>query len=738
MTQEEIINSYKQICRLIDNRQIKETLEKTEGLVYALLVWQLVEKAKELNETYHWMLNYAVEGIEDPEQTKVYNNLISNCYKLIEEAKEELLFINSHNYVYSQKRFFPHTKKIYTHGLALELENAQANAILPNVLAESFNAHGKKVEYARQHEELSSQLFKQCWLSSKYADEDFDLFKSLMENQNIAENDKCLAISALTLSLLRYFDEERIILLIEQCSNPIEAVAQRALVGLLPILAKYDTRLNYFPHIKNRFVLLVDNPKTAENIKRIILQLARTNETEKITKKLKEEILPEMMKVAPKIREKIDLDNLGKNDDPDERNPEWQEILESSGVADKLKEFSELQMEGSDVYMSTFAMLKNFSFFHEIANWFRPFDAGHSDICELFDEEENAFLTAMMSNSYMCNSDRYSFCLSLMQMPAQQRGIMSKAFTAEAEQMREMQKEDNILLKSKQAEMISNAYIQDLYRFYKLFSYKEDFENPFTFSLKMHQCWFFNLIDYNNEDLQQIAEYYFAKNFFHQALELFRRLEKNIKTSEIYQKIGYCYQQTAEYELALQNYLQAEIIQSGNKWTIRKIAYCYRMQKNTSKALEYYLKVEEFSPENQNILIQIGNCYLSSKQYDKALAYYFKIEFSSQDNIKIWRAIAWTSFLSNKLEQAEKYYEKVIALQAQWIDYLNLGHVYWTQKNRKKAVEFYKLTLQYNGKDMEAFTKSYTDDSQYLVEKGIDKTDIAIVLDYMRYYIQNN
>lgn len=739
MTQEEILNNYNQICRLIENRQIKDTLDKIESLVYSLLVWQLVDRAKELNDTYQWMLNYSVEGVNDPEQSKIYNSLIANCYKLIEDVKEELLSINSHNYVYSQKRFFQHTRKTYPHGLAFELESAEANAQLPEIIEKNLNAQGKKVEYAKQHEELTAQLFKQCWLGSQYSVEEFDLFKSTLENENISVSDKCLAISALNISLLRYFDEERCILLLDQCMHPNEDIAQRALVGLLPILAKYDARLSLFPHIRNRFVLLADNSRIKEHLKVIILQFARTNETEKITKKLKEEILPEMMKVAPKIREKIDMDKLTNNEEEhDDRNPEWQEILENSGVADKLKEFSDLQMEGSDVYMSTFAMLKNFSFFHEISNWFRPFKANQSDICELFEEDNNTFLSAMMGNSYMCNSDRYSFCLSLMQMPAQQRSMMSKAFTSEAEQIHEMQKEDNILLKGKQAEFISNAYIQDLYRFYKLFSYKDDFENPFAYSLKLHHTWFFKLIDFNKEELRQIAEYYFSKNFFNQALELFRKLEADLKTADIYQKIGYCYQQKSEYQLALQNYLQAEIIQPNNKWSIRKIAYCYRMLNDCTKALEYYHKAEDASPNNTNILVQIANCYLNLKEYDKALAYYFKIEYSSVDNIKMWRAIAWTSFLCNKLEQAIKFYEKIIGAEAQWVDYLNMAHVHWAQNDRKQAVNLYKQALQKNGKDLDSFIKSFSEDKHFLIQKGIDITEIAIVLDYIRYYAKNN
>jgi len=68
------------------------------------------------------------------------------------------------------------------------------------------------------------------------------------------------------------------------------------------------------------------------------------------------------MKISPLIKDKMDAENLLKSDEWEEENPEWQEILDKSGISDKLQELSELQLEGADVYMSTFSMLKNFPF----------------------------------------------------------------------------------------------------------------------------------------------------------------------------------------------------------------------------------------------------------------------------------------------------------------------------------------------------------------------------------------
>lgn len=78
---------------------------------------------------------------------------------------------------------------------------------------------------------------------------------------------------------------------------------------------------------------------------------------------MQNEVIPEMMKLRPDIMRKFkDI----RNDDEDimsmEENPEWEELLNGSGLRDSLKEFGELQMEGSDVMMSTFSHLKSFPF----------------------------------------------------------------------------------------------------------------------------------------------------------------------------------------------------------------------------------------------------------------------------------------------------------------------------------------------------------------------------------------
>jgi tetratricopeptide (TPR) repeat protein len=118
------------------------------------------------------------------------------------------------------------------------------------------------------------------------------------------------------------------------------------------------------------------------------------------------------------------------------------------------------------------------------------------------------------------------------------------------------------------------------------------------------------------------------------------------------------------------------------------------------------------------------------------LAYYFKVEYASPENVKIWRAIAWTSFLSNKIEQAKKFLNKAIQSKEEWTDYLHLGHIAFIQKNKKEAISNYQKAFVLTENDLTTFIELFNQDYPYLIEKGIDAMDIAILMDYLRYSVE--
>ena len=259
----------------------------------------------------------------------------------------------------------------------------------------------------------------------------------------------------------------------------------RALCGLFFVLQQYHRRLPLYEKLHSRLSLLLDDKRFIIDMRNILVQFIRSRDTEKIVRKINEEVLPQMMKISPALYKKIKEDDALNDLESLERNPEWQEIIDSSGIADRLQEINDLQMEGADVFMGTFSHLKGFQFFNEIANWFLPFMQQHTALAPLFGNNEKSKSLAQLisASEFLCNSDKYSFCLSLTQVPEEQRRLLTSQLNEETIAMQEMAESD-VYPKDKSRENTSNRYIHDLYRFTKLFPRRNEFRDLFTISIE--------------------------------------------------------------------------------------------------------------------------------------------------------------------------------------------------------------------------------------------------------------
>jgi tetratricopeptide (TPR) repeat protein len=427
----------------------------------------------------------------------------------------------------------------------------------------------------------------------------------------------------------------------------------------------------------------------------------------------------------------------------DDKNPDWQDIFsDSPGLMDKLEELSELQMEGADVFIGSFSMLKNFPFFSEFVNWFIPFYPQHPEISRVMgdksDEATSTFMEAIVKSPMLCNSDKYSFCLSLQNIPDEYKEMMSGSLKAEMDQVEELQQDELAISPNKAAEVASNQYIQDLYRFYKLYPNHNDFEDVFSWRLDFHNKNTFRpLLQEDPGILRNMAEFYFAKNYFGEASEIYLMLLQEEEDGELLQKLAFCYQKTGQYQEALHYYLKADLFDVNKIWNHKKIALCYRNLKQPEKALEYYKQAEILEPDNLSTHISVGHCYMELKKYEDALKYYFKVEYLSPGNKNVWRPIAWCSLLVGKTEQSGNYYRKLIEGSPNKYDLMNMGHVQWCLGNRKEALEWYRKSIRDKENSEAEFMAAFDEDLEHLLRQGVDKEDVPIMLDQLRYSLES-
>lgn len=434
------------------------------------------------------------------------------------------------------------------------------------------------------------------------------------------------------------------------------------------------------------------------------------------------------------IKKKLDSESMTKSDDWSEENPEWNEMLEESGIGEKLQELTNLQLEGADVYMSTFAVLKNFPFFNEIAHWFMPFDPAFSAIRDLFDNKDQNLMTAFLNNSVICNSDKYSFSLSVMQMPTGQREMMSRSFRAEADQLAEITRDESILKPNLADKNQARQYIQDLFRFFRLHPQHHEFDDMFDYALKIHESSFFDILAASGNLKEQLAEYCFSKNFYSVAEVLYKELiQSSDPSASLYQKYGFSLQKLSRIDAALEAYLKADMILPDDGWTVRKIALCYRLTGNYSKALEHYRHADFLKPGTLPVGMQMAKCYIALENYPQALQLYKQLEISYPDEQKIRRATGWCAFISGNLHQAEYYYEKVLSDMPDAIDLLNAGHVALCMNKRSMAVDLYKQSLELQQSGPELLAQQLDADKPYLLKNGLTADDLQLFFDALAY-----
>jgi tetratricopeptide (TPR) repeat protein len=425
----------------------------------------------------------------------------------------------------------------------------------------------------------------------------------------------------------------------------------------------------------------------------------------------------------------------------DEKNPDWSAVFnESSEIYKTMEDLAKLQMEGADVYMSAFSHMKNFDFFNNFQNWFGPFYPDHEAVNEIYDDEilgpaANELAEALYKTPFICNSDKFSLLFNLKQLPTSQKSMMTKIFKMELEGLQQLNEDESMIDPYRNFRINITQYLQDFYRFFKLSPYKKEFEDIFSGRLDIYNSSFFRLTGNGDEAEAGLADYFFDKNFYNDALILYRKqTTTKPDDAQLYEKIGYCLQEKADYKEALQYYMRAELI-DRKPWTLKKIGLCFRRLGETEKALEHYLQASDMDPSNIHTIIMIAHCYLDLKDYEEALKHYFKVEYNDPKNLKVLRPIAYCYFALGEFDDSEKYYERLSVEKLTAHDLINKGHLSLCQGQMKEAVEFYRQSINSGELSIEQFTTIFDEDQELLITLGVKPDDISILLDYLLFNV---
>ena len=730
MDEKRITDIQKSVIEDLGKERLKKAIETLGEEIEELQDWELRTRYNELQTAYKYMLEYLRMGLPDPDRERLHGELMGKCYVLNDQIAIARLTEHSTK-VYCQMRR-KHKDLTAIDGIYARLKENFANMEvakrLPAEECRSLNA-----TLAREHEQLLPQLFAALWSSNCWSKGDAEKVTEIITGSDTSLFDRAVAVSAVTLSALKCMEPLKVITLCNIAASKESILSTRAIIGLIMVLFMYEKRIKHYPDIANALAAMRENATIMRRVQTIQIQLLRCRETQKIDRKMREEIIPAMMK-NPNLRgNKLSMDILKEIENDEDKNPEWRKWIEEDEIKGKIEEMSRWQIEGADVYMSTFSQLKTFPFFGEMSNWLRPFDTSVPSIAEIIPPEissNKSIIGAICASPFFCNSDKYSFCLTFKRVPQEQRDALMEQVTGGGDPDAQAADTMTRIPTEKKAEVESNQYIQDLYRFFKVSNFRHEFSDPFTLSLNLLQSETLAPLIDSSEAMLRTFRYLVEKEYYSEAFNAGHLFEKSGEgDAQFFQEMGFCAQKECDYNTAIDYYTKADIVKPDTLWTLRHIAQCYRLQGESEKALSYYLMAEELAPENISLLMQTGESHAALGHYDEAFARFYKVEYLKPDSPRAMRAIAWCSFITGKDSQARGYYQRLMDLpHPAFEDYLNAAHVEWVTKNNQQAVEYYNKAKEICG-NADKVAEHIMQDKEALIARGVSETELQLLID---------
>ena len=726
-----INNMHEQVIDLLDEGgKLKDVFALLTSMCEMGGDYQLQEELDSMKTSYNYMMQYMEQGMEDPERNTIYDEMHYKAYNLAERIKiSQLDEVSEYYYHTLRKRLKKHP---LPHDMVsiLDILESFDDSIS---LYELTKDEEKLMADMKAHEAALKEMFMLTWTNSKWSKSDKNTAYRYLSSTLITSNDLSLLVSAVTLSLTMCFDIDKMYWLLDTCSHKDTQVRVRAQVGIIVTLLTQYHLTNIYKPLESRLTLMAEeDPNFANTLNDTLTQMIRSQATESISKTMQEEIVPEVMK---NIQDKMQHPSPEDNEDMDQ-NPDWMFDL-GDKMSNKMNKIAEFQQEGGDINMVTFSLLKNFTFFNELHNWFMPFDTMHSEVIKTMgveQEGDNRLYMRFLQAGMFSSSDCYSLVCMMQQMPPDKRKLAFSGLSQEhMEMIFEEANNEEITKKALSPASIRKFYIQDLYRFYKLSAFRKEFKDIFKDDMAIHNAPLMEPVIHFPQYVRKVADLYFKVGMYERALYAYRDLmHLEDDSCDILQRMGYCCEVLkGSYSFeAIRYYERALIIQPQNEWTLKHLARCYRKNFSYNKEEECYRELLRMEPENPSIIYKMARSLIDANyitddksKYEEALQLLFKLDLAEDNNVKAWRGITWCYFALDKLEMAQKYSDRLIALTPDANDWLNAGHIAWCQGNVPQAIQCYRNASKLS----EDIRKAFFRDKHLLTGKGFNETDLSLM-----------
>ena len=718
---------FRTIYKMLTNGELGTAMTEYEKVSADMVNPLLQERFQQIRNDYRLMLDFLLRGFMDTERDRLYSQLIVRFDQLVADTDTNMQTENSQMFANIKKNlaaFSAQHDEVYG-----RLEAFVTDMAMTELEEEAIQDLKQKDLYER-HYSFMSKLFEHIWLSPQWSDDDMAAYERLLLSPTIERNDIMLILSAVFLANSQCFDARKTLLMVNISAKATdEHIRQRALVGWALTL---DERMSLYPKLTDAIREYCGNDGNTQQLVELQKQLYFCLNAERDNEAIQKDIMPDIIKNSNLNITRFGIEEKDEDTLQNILNPEAQEEAIDK-VEQSFRKMVEMQKAGSDIYFGGFSQMKRFSFFFQTANWFAPFDVNHPAIKHVMGSgKQTAFIQALLKSGPFCDSDKYSFVLA-----------MSNVFDRLPDNIKEMMNGEsmfevyNASQDTESPVYIRRMYLQDLYRFFKLYTNKQLLHNPFNSQHGKRGTALF--IDHSvfcgtiaDDRYTEIGQFLLRRNNTREAWSMIERL-REIQSDSLLELRAQCLYMQGKGEEAEMLYRKVVEKNPDDAKAISALAKITFQTGRYDEAVEYYKHLQQQYPDK--LSYQLNYCVALSKtpQVAESIETLYRLYYENPDNHNVLRVLAWNLLVAKRTEQAGTEYEKLLQIGDQKAeDWLNAGYYNLIVRNVEKAVDMFRRYVEESKSAQDArhlIGRQIAADADVLLENGIDKIEMQLIVD---------
>ncbi|WP_455063392.1 tetratricopeptide repeat protein [Prevotella fusca] len=676
-----------------------------------------------IKSDYQLMVDYMGRGFADNQRDSLYKTLLQRLYRVAADLEISWRCKNIGAYV-DAFRVSDHLNTSHDF-VRTVLETYVSDVAMLSLQPESTREQ-KKADVYDRHLLFIGRLFNALWTSCQWTDDDCLFYTELLLSPTVVSSDQQIIVSAISIGAMNQFDINKFKTLVNVYRQATdEHVRQRALVGW--VLSVFEG-MDIFPEQDAVVRELCTNPATTRELLTLQIQFFYSQDAEKDNDKIQRDIMPDIMsnsnltigRLGIIEKEEDALENILHQDAEDKRMEQLEE---------KVRKMMDMQKQGSDIYFGGFRQMKRFPFFNDMVSWFTPFYLEHPALRPTIKNlGDSQFLHILMEKGNFCESDKYSFALALEQIVNQLPANIKEVMGSEAA-LGPLAASDE----PQDAISIRRTYLQDLYRFFRLYRTANDFINPFEDTGKgdfVADTFFFTYKTFMGTGLDDVKLRLALHLYKHQQMSELADLLTTFQSNDARYAIlmGYTNISIGKPEFAYQFFDHALEVEPDNQWALKGKARAALDCEDYGTAEEVYARLLKLEPSQKGYTMNRCVALLKLGRTGEVRDELFRLDYEYPDDMNVKRVLAWAMLSDKSLDKAAQLYDTLLAESPAHEDYLNGGYCQWAMGNIQRAADLFREWMTKSGKSRDQLLKEFHSDADTLSRYGITETDCFLML----------